>query len=216
MLHTRKVDAPAVGVAEELPSAFLVAEQDGFLACGHTAGKKVGDQQGFSGARRAADERDAVTEKASAAHFVDFRIAAGHANGSGFLLQPQRRQGHRNQTDVSHHCEWSLALGVVATAHFEDLDRTPPALSLKNVAQNDHVVGDEFLQSMPGNLAILAVALGSHQHGEPALLERVADTKKLAPQDLRIADEMVEELSEGIEHHSLGFDLLHGVLDARE
>ena len=84
----------------------------------------------------------------------------------------------------------------MAAARLEDFDGAATLFSVKDVAQDDNVVGEEFFQAMSRDFSIFTIAFRRHKHGEAGLFEGAADMKQLAAQDLRVADEMVKKLGE--------------------
>ena len=165
LLHAGEVDAPAAGVAEELALALLVAEQDRFLARGHAACEEICYQQRLARSGRAADQRHAVAKEAAAAHFVDCGIAARYTYHAGLLLQAQRRERNCDHALMRQQRERGFTLGVMAAAHLENLDGAAALFPVQHVAQDDDVIGDELFQPVPGDFAVLAVALCGHEYG---------------------------------------------------
>ena len=55
---------------------------------------------------------------------------------------------------------------MVAAAELENLDRAPASLILQRVAQDDHVVGDEFLDPKARNWSVIIRSLGGQHSGD--------------------------------------------------
>ena len=76
------------------------------------------------------------------------------------LLQLHRRERDDDDPLAGDDRERPLPLLVVGAAELEDLDRPPADLLLQHVAEDHHVVGDELLDAVARDRAVLLGPLG--------------------------------------------------------
>ncbi len=91
----------------------------------------------------------------------------------------------------------------------------PPLLVLEHVAQDDHAVGNELLDAVPGDLAVFGGPLRGHDRRHPDFPQRRRDAKQLVADPVAVA-KLREDGADRVEDDALGADAADGVLDAGE
>src|SRR4051812_42835115 len=215
LLHALEVEAPRGCVAEELILALLEGEEQAALARLEASDHELGHEQRLAGAGGARDEPDRITEEAAAAHLVELGDARGDPLGGRRLGQLDARQRDDDDAIPRGDGKGKLSALVRRAAELQDLDRPAPALVVEQVAEDDDVVGDELLDAVAGDLAVLVDPLSREEHRDTESLELRRDPEQLRTQD-GLVGVLDEEGVQRIEGDPRGADLRDGALDPRE
>src|SRR5688500_5708221 len=215
LLERREVESPRRRVAEELILALLEGEEQAPLARGASARDELRDEQRLARPGRPRREHDRVAEESASAHLVQRRDARGDADAGRRLRELDA--GERNHDDpvARRDREGEYAALMRCAADLEDLDRAAASLVVEQVAEDDDVVGDELLDAVARDLAILVHPLAGEDDGQAEPLERGRDAEQLGPQD-RMIRELDEQGVQRVEGDALGAVAPDRSLDARQ
>ena len=89
-----------------------------------------------------------------------------------------------------------------STSELENFQGSPPLLAFQHVAQDDNVVGNELLDAIAGNLAVLCRALRGQKRRQAQPFECDGDTEHLAPHGGAVG-ELREDSAKGIHGKAL-------------
>ena len=180
---TVEVTTPARGVAAQLIAAFLEGHQQRAFAVVDTAADELGGRQGFAAAGGPGDQDHRVAEEAAAAHGIQLHVAGRDAGVGGALIQFDGGQRDHHDPLIRHDGERVFAFLVDGPAELEDFDRAAALFTLKDVAQDHHVIGDEFLDSVAADFTVLAGALGGHHRGDAHAFQRRGEPEQFGADD---------------------------------
>ena len=133
----------------------------------------------------------------------------------GALLEFEGGEGEDDDALLGEDGEGPFAGLVGGASELEDLHGAATFFLAEDVAEDDDVVGDELLDVVSADGAVLAGAFGGDDGGDAHDTEGGDEAEDFASDDDGVG-EPVEEGAEGVDDDALGVDGADGVLDACE
>src|SRR5262249_20270392 len=198
-----QIDPDRAHVADDLLGRFLEQEHLAALAAPAGSVEEVGRQAGFASTGGAGDEDRAPAEVPLAA---EHRVEPSDAGRDALPRRGVREadRGHRQGRDPFLVYQERILVGAVwPAAILHDAKATRRDLLGHAVVEQDHRVRDVFLEALPRQGALTALAGDDGRHA--LVLQPAEQAAQLGAED-RLVRQAREERLDRVEHDALGAD----------